>query len=273
MRGVVLIENSAGHPGCVCEHGLSVYFETETRRVLADTGSTAAFLENAEALGVDLARTDLVFLSHGHYDHAGGIPEFAARYPRVPIYLRKSAGGDYYAMDPDGPRYVGMEKSVLALPQAIPLDCDRDLDGGVTCFGNVTERRLWSKSNLLLRRREGENYLQDSFDHEQALVLREREKYCLFTGCAHCGVLNFLDRFREKYGRCPDAVVGGFHFMKKGDYTPEEETVIRKTAKELSVMPTVFYSGHCTGRRAWAMMAEIMGDGLREIHTGTEFTV
>ena len=78
MRIVCLIENSPGDPGCRFEHGLSVYLETERHRILADTGASDAFLHNAALTGVDLGTVDLLFLSHGHYDHAGGIPAFAA---------------------------------------------------------------------------------------------------------------------------------------------------------------------------------------------------
>ena len=73
MRIVTLIENTPGAPGCAHEHGLSLYIETGHHTLLLDTGATGAFADNAAALGLDLSRVDTVVLSHGHYDHAGGL--------------------------------------------------------------------------------------------------------------------------------------------------------------------------------------------------------
>ena len=68
-----LVENEQGKNGCLAEHGLSVYLETGKHKLLVDTGATDAFLRNAEFLGIDLKEVDILILSHGHYDHGGGI--------------------------------------------------------------------------------------------------------------------------------------------------------------------------------------------------------
>ena len=77
MRIINLTENTLGRAGCLAEHGLCFYIETDNHRVLMDTGQTDLFRQNAEKLGVDLTAVDTVVLSHGHYDHGGGIPAFA----------------------------------------------------------------------------------------------------------------------------------------------------------------------------------------------------
>lgn len=306
MRILTLMENSPGRPDCAYEHGLSFYIETERRRVLSDTGASAAFLGNADALGVDLGRVDAVFLSHGHYDHAGGVLSFVRRNPRAPIYVQRTAVLPYYSMNDDANgsgggdsgvgnensvrsnggngngesgdnaaafHYIGMDPDIAKLPQIVLLDGDTEIDGELLVIANITGRRYWPASNLRLKRREGGRYVQDSFDHEQALAVRQEGRYYLFSGCAHNGILNVLDRFRQVCGRNPDAVFSGFHFMKKGPYTAEEEEVIRAAAREMAGMDTVFYSGHCTGRRAFAMMEEIMGGQLRALHSGMEILV
>ena len=76
MRIINLIENREGCSGCTPEHGLSFYIETKKHKLLMDTGATGLILENAEKLGVDLTEVDTVILSHGHYDHSGGIIPF-----------------------------------------------------------------------------------------------------------------------------------------------------------------------------------------------------
>ena len=86
-----LVENEQGKNGCLAEHGLSVYLETGKHKLLVDTGATDAFLRNAEFLGIDLKEVDILILSHGHYDHGGGILTFSKINPRARIYIREDA--------------------------------------------------------------------------------------------------------------------------------------------------------------------------------------
>ena len=272
MRIVNLIENSPGISGCCYEHGLSFYVETEGHKLLMDTGASDCFLHNAERLGIDLRDVDTLILSHGHYDHAGGIMAFSRINPTATLYMQKTAGAAYYAMDPEGPKYIGIDRRIPALPNLVLLEGDQTLDRELTILSGITGRRRWSQSNLRLKRREGDSFLQDSFDHEQALVIRQAGTYYLFSGCAHNGILNVLDKFRGKFGTDPQVVISGFHFMKGEPYTPQETADILETAKELAKMDTRFYTGHCTSHRAFALMKPIMGEKLVELHTGMEIT-
>ena len=274
LRIVTLIENTPGPKGCAFEHGLSCYFETGRHRILADTGASGAFLRNAEAMGVDLGNVDILFLSHGHYDHAGGIPAFAEQNPNAKIYMQRSAGLDYYSMNSKGPRYIGIPKEILAFPNLVLLDGDAVLDEDVQIFSGITGQRIRSRGNEKLRRKEGEAYLPDRFDHEQVLVLRCGGKIILFSGCAHTGILNILDRFRSLSGEAPDLVISGFHFMKKEDFTAEELADIDETSSVLAGMKkTIFYTGHCTGEPALERMRKIMGSQLHTLHSAQEIPI
>lgn len=119
MKIVNLVENTPGIPGCGYEHGLSFYIETKKHRLLADSGATDIFLRNAKMLGIELAKVDTMFLSHGHYDHAGGILAFSRVNPDAKIYLKASAGGDYYHLKNDGEKYIGIDKEILKLGQCV----------------------------------------------------------------------------------------------------------------------------------------------------------
>ena len=92
MRIVSLVENTSSK-GLPVEHGLSLYIETDRHRVLYDTGQTELFADNAEKLGVDLSSVDFCFLSHGHYDHSGGLKRFTALNGKAKIYMARSAFG------------------------------------------------------------------------------------------------------------------------------------------------------------------------------------
>lgn len=103
-------------------------------------------------------------------------------------------------------------------------------------------------------------------------VLRQ-SAFCLYdhpSGCAHNGVLNILDRYKELYKSEPDVMVSGFHMMKKTDHTYDEIQNIRNTAYELKRYHTVFYTCHCTGLPAYDIMKEILGGQLHYVHCGEE---
>ena len=89
MKIITLVENSCGNENCIAEHGLSIYIETEKHKLLLDTGQTDAVVKNAEALSIDLSAVDTVILSHGHYDHSGGILPFAEENPEARIIMQK----------------------------------------------------------------------------------------------------------------------------------------------------------------------------------------
>ncbi len=265
MKIVILMEDTCGEPCCEAEHGLSVYVETKRHKILMDTGASEKTLENAEKLGIDLKQVDIVVLSHGHYDHSGGMLAFCKLNKDAIIYMQRTAFGDYY----HGERYIGMDKRIAGLPNIRMLAGDFSVDEEISLFTGITGRRHWPESNRSLTREKGGQRVQDEFVHEQCLVVQEGQKL-LVSGCAHNGILNILDSYREKYGGCPDIVVSGFHMGKKGDYTEQEARVIRQTAEELKKTKAVFYTGHCTGEKAIALMRPALGGQLTSIHCGME---
>ena len=268
MRIVNLIENTQGVPGCGYEHGLSFYIETRKHRLLVDSGATDQFLHNAGILGIDLRAVDTMILSHGPYDHAGGILAFSGMNPDAEIYLRSSAGGEYYHLKADGEKYIGIDKEILKLEQCVFVQGDLEIDDELFLYTDVQGTRYPAKGNRLLVRREEGEFVQDTFDHEQCLVISQDGKRILLSGCAHAGILNILDRYREIFHSEPDMVISGFHLMKEGAYTQEEILNIRNIAHELAELDTVFYTGHCTGEEACSIMKEIMGEKLRVLHSG-----
>lgn len=271
MKIVTLMENTQGREDCLFEHGLSIYVETDRHRLLVDTGASDKFLSNAVALGVDLAKVDTLILSHGHYDHSGGILPFAEINKNAVIYLQNSATAAYYHKDEQEERYIGIAPEISKLSKARLLEGNYRIDEELFLFGGVTQRRLWPSGNRVLAVKQGDAFIQDEFEHEQYLVIEAEGKKVLISGCAHNGILNILDKFREIYDTWPDMVISGFHLKKKNGYTPEDMEMIRRIAEELKQLPTKFYTGHCTGEEPYAVMKEIMGDRLMYIHSGDTF--
>ena len=243
---------------------LSIYIETKNHKVLVDTGATSAFIDNAKKLNVPLEKVDTVILSHGHYDHSGGILAFFEINKTAKVYIHKKAGGDYY----HGERYIGIDKEILKNQNVQMLDQDYKIDEELSLFTNVVGRKFYPASNLQLSQKINGEEIQDSFEHEQYLVVSAGEERILISGCAHNGILNILERYQEIYPKMPTHVISGFHMTKKTGYTLEETQIICDTARELKKWNTTFHSGHCTGKKAMKLMKDIMGEQLQEIHSG-----
>ena len=269
MKITCLLENSQEKTHCIAEHGLSLYTETQSHKLLLDFGQTHAMLDNAQILGIDLRAVDIAFLSHGHYDHSGSLLAFAEQNPRAKIYMQKNAVEPHF----HGERYIGIDTKIALLPQVHLLDGNAVIDDELSVFAGISGRRCYPQGNRELEVFRNHMRIEDDFSHEQCLVITQADKHYLLSGCAHNGILNILGHFHTIYGGCPDAVITGFHMMKNAEYTAEEWRIIEETAHELKMIPTKFYSGHCTGLTAFARMKDIMGDQLEALHSGESIEV
>ena len=268
MKIINLIENTKGQNNCLFEHGLSFYIETKKHKLLVDTGASDAFIENAERLGIDLTKVDTVILSHGHYDHTGGVLAFAKQNPQAKIYMQRKASEEFYNVTATPEKYIGIDKEILNLPQLVLLDGDCEIDEELYLFANVTGRTLWPQGNQMLKRKVGEEFVQDDFSHEQYLVITADTKRWLVSGCAHNGILNILDHYRNLFGANPYAVISGFHMRKKTEYTNQDDSIVQETAERLKQMDTMFYTGHCTGEHPYELMKEVLKEQLVYVHSG-----
>lgn len=268
MRIINLIEDTKGQNNCVYEHGLSFYIETENHKLLFDTGASEKFIENAKMLGIDLTKVDTVIISHGHYDHTGGILAFAEINPDAKIYIQNNAKGAFYNCREEKEKYIGMHPDISTLKQVIFQTGEFTIDKELSVYSKVTERKLWPKSNEILKEKCGNQFVQDTFLHEQYLVINEKGNRILLSGCAHNGILNILEKYEKIYSSVPDVVISGFHMMKKGEYNLEEIETIKKTGWILKKKGIKFYTGHCTGEKAIIILKEIMGENLFVMHSG-----
>ena len=208
MKIVNLMENTQGDPGCIFQHGLSFYVETKKHKILVDAGPNGDILENAKALKVDLKKVDAMILSHGHYDHGGGILPFSELNPKAKIYLQQLALKDYCAYDGAelGYRYIGIDPRIAWLPNVVKLEGDFEIDEELSLFVmDQNQYPIPSTNRKILERFHG-SYVRDEFRHEQALLIRSGKKSVVLSGCAHNGILNVMDTVVRKFGIEPDRI-------------------------------------------------------------------
>lgn len=251
MKIVTLIENTSGSNAFACEHGLSLYIETKGVSILFDAGQSGAFADNAEKLGIDLAKVDLAVLSHGHYDHGGGLLRFLERNSHAPIYLSTHAFAPHYNAKGND---IGLDPELQKNTRLVFTDGKYQIGDGISLHALDISPADTSGLTVL---EEGELRPED-FRHEQYLLVEEAGKRILFSGCSHKGILNIVEHFQ------PDILVGGFHFMKI-----EDEKILKNAAIGLLRYPATYYTGHCTGEKQFAFLKSILGDRLRGLSSGS----
>ena len=277
MQIINLVENELGSSGCEAAHGLSFYVETKNHKLLFDTSPSEVVLRNAQKLGVDLTVIDTVILSHGHYDHSGGILAFVEINPQAKIYMQHNAGGEYYAFDGEdkGFRYIGIDKKILSLPQVQLLKGDTKIDDELQVFTVDNRAFPLPSTNKRLRELCNGQYIQDDFKHEQNLLLTCEGKKILFCGCAHNGILNVMETLERKLGSdsLPDLVIGGFHLMKRTEFSQADTAEVTEIANRLKSYKAHFATCHCTGLLVFNQMKEIMGGQLSYVYSGDEVKI
>lgn len=255
MKITTLIENTTLRPDLAAEHGLSLYIETDTHHILFDSGQSGAFADNAEKLGIDLNRVDLCILSHGHYDHGGGLKRFLEINDHAPVYVNRNAFGEYFSSG----KYIGLNPELENDPRLIFVDDVLEIAEGITLCSCNDLLRPFRFGVFGQSVRKDRVHTDDDYLHEQYLLLEEKgRKYC-FSGCSHKGLLNILSWFR------PDVFFGGFHFIRMEPRGRELSEAIHQLQK----FPIRYYTGHCTGQEQYAVLKEALGDRLHYLHTGT----
>ena len=259
-----VIEDDIAGEGLTAEHGLCIYVETANHKLFVDSGQSEKTWENARKMGIDIENADTLILSHGHYDHSGGIKTFMRQNSKALIYISENAAGEFYSKKSDGMRYIGIDRDILKSERIHLVKGDVSLDSELDIFRSVLGREFWPAGNSLLFEKSEDEYIPDTFEHEQYLVIKEGEKHVLISGCAHRGILNILERFKELYNCDPTMVISGFHTILK-QYDEASIECFKQLAAKLNEKDTLFYTGHCTDKIPFSVMQEVMGEKLRHL--------
>lgn len=252
MKITVLTENTT-ELGLPVEHGLSLFIEIGDRRILFDSGQSDLFAKNAEALGVDLKTVDFAVLSHGHYDHGGGLKKFLEVNGKAKIYMSRYAFEPHFNAED---KYHGLDAELKGESRIVFVDGEITIDSGITVYPCDDSKTIYKIEPYGLKMSKNGKLVPDDFRHEQYLMLEENGKRVLISGCSHRGIMNIEHRFK------PDILVGGFHFFKQ----PLGEK-LASYAKILNSADTDYYTCHCTGVEQYKFMKSYM-NRLSYISTG-----
>ncbi len=306
MRITTLVENSISRSELTAEHGLSLWIEWAEGCLLFDAGQTEAFADNAARLGIRLSRAECMVLSHGHYDHGGGLPRFLAENSQAPVYLSR------YALEP---HYHGAEKNIGLDPAWAACDRLCWVDGNRTIAPGMTlpvylsryalephyhgaeknigldpawaacDRLCWVDGNrtiapgMTLLSLNGQTLAEpvEPFGLQMGRPPRLKpedfchEQYLMLQEGTQRVLFSGCSHkgiinIAEAYA--PDVLVGGFHLSKLDPAQPEHRARLEEVARRLLALPTVYHTCHCTGDGAYAFLKARMGKRLHRLRTG-----
>lgn len=271
VRIVTLVDNEEGeHHALRAEHGLAFYIEANGHRLLFDTGQSSAFLENARRLRIDLARVDHVVLSHGHYDHSGGMRALLALTSRFRLITGRGFFTPKYASDGVAYEFLGndfdegeLQKNGVAW-KVVAGETEEIVPGvyAVAGFPRVhADERI--NSRFVLRR--NGRFEPDPFEDEILLAIETSRGLVVLLGCSHPGVKNMLDAVRQRFAQPLYAVLGGTHLVESSDGGIADTLAYLKRAGV-----AVLGVSHCTGKRA---AGAIRASQLGQFPNGTGKTI
>jgi 7,8-dihydropterin-6-yl-methyl-4-(beta-D-ribofuranosyl)aminobenzene 5'-phosphate synthase len=268
-----LIENVSLSDDFKSEHGLSLYIEIQNKKILFDTGAGGLFLDNAEKLDVDIADINSLVISHGHYDHGGGLKKFLVENKKAEVFIHRLAFEKYYSREKNGQiKYIGLEEDLKQNRRFIFTSDRFFIYKGVQVFSNVAKKECLPFANRNLFKEQNGQKIQDTFAHEQNLIIEEDGKTILITGCAHNGIVNIIEHFKGIKKRYPDFIIGGFHLSGHLGVC-EDSDYLEKLGKYLLATESVCYTGHCTGTEAYQQLKKAMKDKIQYISTGSQINI
>ena len=278
------------------EWGLAMHAESkrsgETRHLLIDFGYTPeVLLNNLEILKIDASLFDAMVLSHGHYDHFGGMVGFLnahgkALKKKLPFYvggedtfcIRRNPGGQFGALDRQAILDAELSLMMASEPAIVadhafttgrigqhsfekPLRATDEVVGIFDGFGCYPEKMPAEKNTG--------GYIPDDFDHELATIYMVKGRgLVVLTSCSHRGVINAVRQAMAASGTTKvHAVLGGFHIVP-----PLGDDYIRSTFAEFKAIdPDYVIVGHCTGDRFYDLARDALGDKVIHSAVGTKF--
>ena len=261
---VSILTNNKSCPNFAKEHGLSIYINHPIYNILFDTGYTDVYLENAEHLGIDLNLTHYIVLSHGHYDHTGGLRFYNTANSLKGIYIHKDAFAPKYKKESvskfNGIPYKEEDLKVLK-PYFIKTSGFTKIAEDIYTLSDI-------KNNLMDTRYHLEDRIDD-FHDEQILIFQQGDGLILFMGCSHFGVTNGIKAVLNRFpGKKIKQLFAGMHL---GSKTVKEILSIAKELESLKVEK--IYPLHCSGDIAMIEFKEYFKKRCILLKAGDQITI
>jgi 7,8-dihydropterin-6-yl-methyl-4-(beta-D-ribofuranosyl)aminobenzene 5'-phosphate synthase len=274
VKITTLSENTAGR-GYLAEWGLSMFIEADGQKVLFDTGMGVAAIHNARLLGIDLMTIDRIVLSHGHYDHTGGLSDVLKAIDReVEVIAHPDIWASKYGRSDEEPRrFIGVPfRRELLENLGARFNLTREpvrLTAEFLTSGEIPMVTDYEEIDPALFDKQSGEMLPDELNDDLAMVLDTDFGLVVILGCAHRGIINTLRHARKLIGKeLVYAAIGGTHLLEAS------EERLRRTTADLREMGVLYLGvSHCTGFEASAYLAREFGERFFLNNAGTRLTL
>ncbi len=275
-RVTIVCDNSISRSGFVGEHGFSCLIERGDKKYLFDTGPGMSLPLNLKTLDMGLKGLDTVFISHGHYDHTGGLLWVTEQTDRIKVVAHPAVFSRHMRIDPAAPektsRYIGSPASRKELERAGAvfrfIDHTDEAAPGVWFITGIDRDPAKTPSDARLALSGETGFMLDPIEDDASLLIETDGPPVLILGCAHAGVLNILAHVREKMGiGWLRAILGGTHLMFYGlkDLPHVIEEFERFSIDLVGV-------SHCTGFEAAVALSNHFGKRFAAASAGRSFS-
>ena len=208
IKVTTLIENSCFQGKLIAEQGLSMILETPTASILFDTGAGPNFIANANILGFDISKVDYLIISHGHYDHIGGIKFFCEVNKKATILLKEHALAPKF----NGERYVGVDRELTGFKNRFQfVDHVTELIPSVFILPEIQISDPDDIRTSGFKTVKNNELIDDDFTDELFLCINSNDKISIISSCSHNGITNFCETAKNYFNLPIERVIGGFH--------------------------------------------------------------
>jgi len=271
-RVTILVENTTKQPKVLAEHGLAYWIDYAGHHILFDTGQGYVLRHNATALGIPLNSVEAIVLSHGHYDHTGGITEVLSGGEAVDVFTHPAAFRPKFIRRPTGaPVFIGIPELACKNLQRLTTYI-HDVNGptticpGLTATGPIPRSHEFEKTPPRFFLDES-CCVADPLEDDQAVFFTTSRGLVILLGCAHVGVINTISYIEQLMpGQPIHALIGGMHLLE----APQER--IQWTVKELEKRRIQMIApAHCTGMKATVAIWQAFPECCSEAYVGTQW--